>query len=101
MALSCRVSQCLLALASSSVQISASAEGLGWTSSTFEGTVSAYTSHGAHIDVDGMLCHVPLRNLGDPAPLKARQVLAKGETRTFSLISVDAPRRRAEVALVG
>ena len=69
--------------------------------STFEGTVSAYTSHGAHIDVDGMLCHVPLRNLGDPAPLKARQVLAKGETRTFSLISVDAPRRRAEVALVG
>jgi hypothetical protein len=62
--------------------------------------VAAFTSHGAHIDVEGMLCHVPLRNLGDPAPQKARQVLTKGETRTFSLVSLDAPRRRAEVTLV-
>ena len=46
-----------------------------------------------------MLCHVPLRNLGDPAPQKARAVLTKGETRTFELVSLDAPRRRAELAL--
>ena len=69
--------------------------------STFEGEVVSFTSHGAHIDVGGMLCHVPLRNLGDPAPQKARSVLAKGESRTFALVSLDAPRRRAELALPG
>ncbi len=69
--------------------------------STFEGTVKAFTSHGAHVDVGGMLCHVPLRNLGSPPPTRARQVLAKGETRPFVLISLDAPRRRASLALPG
>ena len=49
--------------------------------STFDGTVVSFTSHGAHIDVGGMLCHVPLRLLADPPPNKARQVLTKGETR--------------------
>ena len=67
--------------------------------STFDGTVVSFTSHGAHIDVGGMLCHVPLRLLADPAPNKARQVLAKGETRPFTLVSLDAARRRAELAL--
>ena len=31
----------------------------------------------------------------------ARSVLAKGETRTFELVSLDAARRRAELALPG
>ncbi len=69
--------------------------------STFEGTVAAFTSHGAHIDVDGMRCHVPLRGLGTPTPVKARDVLSKGEKREFVLVSFDAPRRRAELALPG
>ena len=69
--------------------------------STMEGEVVSFTSHGAHIDVGGMLCHVPLRGLGDPAPARARSVLAKGETRTFELVSLDAPRRRAELTLPG
>ena len=69
--------------------------------STFDGTVVSFTSHGAHIDVGGMLCHVPLRRLADPPPNKARQVLAKGETRPFMLVSLDAARRRAELALPG
>jgi Zc3h12a-like Ribonuclease NYN domain/S1 RNA binding domain len=67
--------------------------------STFKGTVASYTSHGAHIDVDGMKAHVPLSLLGRPAPGKARDVLSKGETRDFVLVSLDAPRRRAEVSL--
>jgi Zc3h12a-like Ribonuclease NYN domain/S1 RNA binding domain len=67
--------------------------------STFEGTVVSFTSHGAHIDVGGMLCHVPLRLLADPPPNKARQVLTKGEIRPFTLVSLDAARRRAELAL--
>src|SRR5665213_3327163 len=69
--------------------------------STFDGVVVSFTSHGAHVDVGGMLCHIPLRNLGDPAPQKARTVLAKGETREFALVSLDAPRRRAELSLPG
>jgi hypothetical protein len=69
--------------------------------STFDGTVVSFTSHGAHVDVGGMLCHVPLRGLADPPPNKARQVLTKGETRQFALISLDAARRRAELALPG
>jgi hypothetical protein len=67
--------------------------------SVFDGTVVSFTSHGAHVDVAGMLTHVPLRGLGRPAPHKARQVLAKGETRPFRLVSLDAARRRAELAL--
>jgi S1 RNA binding domain len=67
--------------------------------SVFDGTVVSFTSHGAHVDVGGMLTHVPLRGLGRPAPHKARQVLAKGETRPFRLVSLDAGRRRAELAL--
>jgi Zc3h12a-like Ribonuclease NYN domain/S1 RNA binding domain len=69
--------------------------------SELEGIVVSFTSHGAHIDVGGMLCHVPLRGLADPPPNKARQVLTKGETRTFVLVSLDAARRRAELALPG
>ncbi len=69
--------------------------------STFEGTVVGFTSHGAHVEVGGMLCHIPLRGLADPAPSKARQVLTKGETRPFTLVSLDATRRRAELALPG
>jgi len=67
--------------------------------STFEGVVAAFTSHGAHVDVGGMRCHVPLRGLSDPAPQKARDVLARGGTYEFRLVSLDAPRRRAELAL--
>jgi hypothetical protein len=44
---------------------------------------------------------VPLRGLGRPAPSRARQVLAKGETRRFVLVSLDAAHRRAELALPG
>ena len=69
--------------------------------SVFDGRVVSFTSHGAHIDVGGMLCHVPLRLLADPPPNKARQVLTKGETRPFTLVSLDAGRRRAELAVPG
>ena len=69
--------------------------------STFDGEVVSFTSHGAHVDVDGMLCHIPLRYLGNPAPQKARSVLTKGEIRVFELVSLDAPRRRAELSLPG
>ena len=37
--------------------------------------------------------------LGDPAPARARDVLQRGDRRTFKLVTVDAERRIAELAL--
>ena len=67
--------------------------------SAVTGTVAAFTSHGAHVDVGSMRCHVPLRGLGDPPPARARDVLTKGEVRQFVLVSLDAQGRRAELSL--
>jgi hypothetical protein len=69
--------------------------------SRFDGTVVSFTSHGAHVDVGTMRAHIPLAGLGDPPPNKARDVLSKGETRQFELVSLDAARRRAALKLPG
>jgi hypothetical protein len=69
--------------------------------SRFEGTVVSFTSHGAHVDVGNMRAHIPLAGLGNPPPNKARDVLSKGETRQFELVSLDAARRRAALKLPG
>ncbi len=71
---------------------------------TIEGEVVSFTSHGAMVDVglpDGgvLHCYIPLSAMGDPAPTKARQVLAKGSVRPFVLSSLDPPRRVAELAV--
>jgi len=62
-------------------------------------TVDAYVSHGAMALVGDMRCYLPVRNLGDPPPVKARQVLTKGEQRAFVLVALDPTRRGAELAL--
>ncbi len=72
--------------------------------STMEGIVASFTSHGAMVDVEldegGVLhCYAPLAGLGSPAPRAAREVLSRGERRSFSLVSLDPPRRMAELAL--
>ena len=74
--------------------------------SEIEGEVVSFTSHGAMVDVDlpdgGLLhCYIPLTAMGEPPPTKARQVLAKGERRSFVLVGLDPPRRVAELALPG
>jgi ribosomal protein S1 len=69
--------------------------------SRFDGTVVSFTSHGAHVDVGDMRAHIPLAGLGNPPPNKARDVLTKGETRQFELVSLDASRRRAALKLPG
>ncbi len=69
--------------------------------SRFQGTVVSFTSHGAHVDVGDMRAHIPLAGLGNPPPNKARDVLSKGETRQFELVSLDAARRRAALKLPG
>jgi hypothetical protein len=64
----------------------------------------SFTSHGAMVDValpDGgfLHCYIPLSAMGSPAPTKAREVLTKGEVRSFVLAGLDPPRRVAELAL--
>lgn len=65
------------------------------------GTVEAFASHGAFVNVDGVRCYVPLSAMGKPQPTKARDVLTKDETRTFVVQAVDAPRRGIELGLPG
>jgi Zc3h12a-like Ribonuclease NYN domain len=74
--------------------------------SEVEGEVASFTSHGAMVEValpdGGMLhCYIPLSGLGRPAPHKAREVLRRGERRRFELVSLDPPRRVAELVLPG
>ncbi len=73
--------------------------------SRVEGEVTAFTSHGAVIKVAlkngaSIECYAPTTSLGDPAPARARDVLKRGDRRNFRLVSVDAERRIAELALL-
>lgn len=68
------------------------------------GEVTAFTSHGAVIKVElkggkHVECYAPTTSLGSPAPARARDVLKRGDQRTFRLVTVDADRRIAELAL--
>jgi hypothetical protein len=63
------------------------------------GTVTSFVSHGAMVDVDGMSCYLPLTGLGDPPPRRAREVVDRGEQRSFVVVALDPPRRGAELAL--
>ena len=70
-----------------------------------EGVVTAFTSHGAVIKVELkgaklMECYAPTASLALPAPARARDVLKRGDSRTFRLVSVDAERRIAELSLL-
>ena len=66
--------------------------------SEVEGTVDAYASNGAFVEVDGVRGYVPLTAMGEPRPASARAVLRKGESRRFIVQALDAPRRGVELA---
>ncbi len=73
--------------------------------SRLAGEVKAFTSHGAVIKVQlkgdkQVECYAPTTLLGTPAPARARDVLARGDQRTFRLVNVDRERRIAELALL-
>jgi hypothetical protein len=67
--------------------------------SEVEATVESFTSHGAFVTANGARCYVPLTGLGDPAPRSAKDVLRRGEPRTFVVQALDPPRRGIELAL--
>jgi ribosomal protein S1 len=64
-----------------------------------EATVDSFTSHGAFVTSNGARCYVPLTGLGEPPPRSAKDVLNRGETRTFVVQALDPPRRGIELAL--
>ena len=73
--------------------------------SRVQGEVTAFTSHGAVIKVElkggkQVECYAPTTSLGTPAPARARDVLKRGDQRTFRLVTVDSERRIAELALL-
>jgi len=70
-----------------------------------QGEVTAFTSHGAVIKVQlkgakQVECYAPTTSLGSPAPARARDVLNRGDQRSFRLVTVDSERRIAELALL-
>ncbi|MBV8984935.1 MAG: hypothetical protein JO248_10905 [Acidimicrobiia bacterium] len=67
--------------------------------SEVEAVVDSFTSHGAFVTSNGARCYVPLTGLGDPPPRSAKDVLRRGEPRTFVVQAIDPPRRGIELAL--
>jgi len=72
--------------------------------SRVEGEVTTFTSHGAVIKVmlkngEHVECYAPTTLLGTPPPARARDVLKRGDHKTFRLVTVDSDRRIAELAL--
>jgi Zc3h12a-like Ribonuclease NYN domain/S1 RNA binding domain len=64
-----------------------------------EGVVEGFTSHGAVVMVGDVRCYVPLSGLAQPAPRSAREVLTRGEQRTFVVTALDPARRGVELAV--
>jgi predicted RNA-binding protein with RPS1 domain len=69
--------------------------------STVTAQVAEYSSHGAYVNVDGTRCYVPLSELGDPPPRRARDVLTKDTDFEFEVISVDAESRGIHLRPIG
>ena len=64
-----------------------------------EGDVDEFTSHGAFVIIDGVRCYLPLTAMGEPPPRSAREVMKRGERRSFVVQAFDPPRRGVEIAL--
>src|SRR3954470_7667662 len=67
--------------------------------STVDGEVEAFTSHGAFVMVGNARCYIPLSAMAEPAPRAAKEVLKRGETRSFIIQALDPPRWGIELAL--
>jgi hypothetical protein len=65
--------------------------------SVVEGIVDRFSSHGAYVHAGDAQCYVPLRELGDPPPRSAREVLNLGESRPFVVHRFDPVRRGIDV----
>ncbi|MFK7918902.1 MAG: histone H1-like repetitive region-containing protein [Ilumatobacter sp.] len=65
------------------------------------GTVDAYSSHGAYITVgdSGVRAYVPLRLMADPMPRSAKSIMKVGESVTVVVVSFAPARRSIDCAV--
>jgi hypothetical protein len=66
-----------------------------------DGTVERFASHGAYVLLGQARGYVALRDLGNPPPRSAREVLNLGETRPFTVHRFDPARRGIDVIPAG
>ena len=69
--------------------------------STVTGTVSSFASHGAHVDIDGVRCYLPLAAMADPPPNGAREVLSEGEELSLIVDGVNEKFENLDLAVAG
>ncbi|HET8620001.1 MAG TPA: S1 RNA-binding domain-containing protein [Acidimicrobiales bacterium] len=69
--------------------------------SEVEATIERFSSHGAYVMIGDARAYVPLRNLADPAPRSAKEVLRVGDTRRFVVVTIDPPLRGIDLAVPG
>ena len=67
--------------------------------SIVNGEVVEFASHGAYVMVGKARCYSPTKLMGDPPPRGPKDVLEIGETRSFVVHALDAPRRGIDLAL--
>ena len=63
-------------------------------------TVESFSSHGAYARAGDASVYLPLQLLGDPAPRRARDAVAVGETRDFVVHRFDDDRRGIDAGIV-
>lgn len=61
------------------------------------GVVERFSSHGAYVRVGSAAAYIPLRDLGDPPPRSAREILSIGEERDFTVTRFDPTIRGIDV----
>ena len=68
-------------------------------SSSVNGVVESYSSHGAYVTIGDIRGYVPLRLMGDSAPRSAREVMRIGDAVTLVVTSFAPARRSVELAV--
>ena len=63
-------------------------------------TVESFSSHGAYARAGDASVYLPLRLLGDPAPRRARDAVAVGETREIVVHRFDDDRRGIDAGII-
>ncbi len=68
-------------------------------SSSVNGVVESYSSHGAYVTIGDIRGYVPLRLMGDAPPRSAREVMRIGDAVTLVVTSFAPARRSVELAV--